>query len=458
MKKRLTGFLLPLMVLIVSGCAPQPGGVITPPSSTPPPPPISGSLVPTTAPPKTRTPTSSPPASQPTNTPTASWTVTPYAPPGALVAHIEIIPEMIWGQANGALLLGEFASGMVLLDLSTGTKIPVAPLEPSWNVYCFYLAPNRLQIACSAHHSEIASKTLILDNRGQIMQEVPWKDAWKSLVGWLNNEEIMYLAVPPPDYAPYQNLPTTLFNLVAEEETILLPDYPNISSFEPFGMQGPLAFTGASYSPNLNLVVYKSWDGAQKQTGVVLWDREHNREVVRIPDSYSSTYPQWHPAGDRVVVVGSENYPESEEGKPGLLKPIDEELFILSVLEQSRQVTHLGELFDNTTRIRSLGWSPDGQRIAFDLRVDSSECDDGCIGILEVETGLIELVNFPNYRTALPLDPTYSLVWSPDSRQLVLEVISGETNEHAIIVYDVERKVAFQVATQARIEGWLIYP
>lgn len=452
MKKQLAGFLLPLMVLIVSGCAPQPIGVITVPSIAPSLSPVSSSPIPTTVPPKTRTPM--PATAQPTNTPTASRTAAPPSPTAEMIDHIEIAPEMIWGQANGALLLlSDFTH--VLLDLSTGTRIPIAPLEPSWNVYCFYVAPNRLQIACSAH-SEISSKTLILDNTGQVTQEVPWKATWHILDGWLNNNVIMLSADPPPDYAPYQNLPTTLFNLATEEENILLPDYLDISIFEPFGMQGPLASTGTSYSPNLKLVVYKSWDG--EQTEIVLWDRENNREVVRIPESDDrSTYPQWHPAGDQVAVVGSEKFPEPGE-KPFLMKPRDSELYLLSVTDQARQVTHLGEVFDQITSIYSLGWSPDGQRIAFALRADGSECEGGCLGILDVETNVIELVNFPNYRVVHPLEPTYALVWSPDSCQLVLEVISVATNEHFIIVFDVEQKVAFQVATQARIDGWLIYP
>jgi uncharacterized protein with WD repeat len=75
-----------------------------------------------------------------------------------------------------------------------------------------------------------------------------------------------------------------------------------------------------------------------------------------------------------------------------------------------------------------------------------------------VDTGVAEIVNFPDYRVVYPHEPTYSLTWSPDSRQLVLEVISVETDQSSIIIFDVEQKLAFQVATQARIEGWLDHP
>lgn len=458
MKKLLTGFLLNLIVLIISGCAAQQSGAIMAPSVTPPLSTVSRTSTPTTAP--TKTPTFTVAATittYPTKTPAASLTANSTSSAVDLVDSVEIAPEMIWGQANGSLLLLDYSSDMdILLDLTTGTKIYIDPVDPLLT-YCDHVAPNRLQIACSTEAGDTSSMLLILDHLGQVTKEYPWQDTWHILAGWLNNDDIMLLADRPPGYDPYQNLPTTLLNLTEEEEITLLPDYPDINIFEPFNNQGPIASTGTSYSPNLKLVVYELWDGEQDAT--VLWDRENNIEVARIPQADEAPYPQWNSAGDLVVLVGGlESQQEFEEGSKSIYRPRDSELYILSVASKAQQITHLSEIFDNTTSIYSLGWSPDGQRIAFDLRVDSSECADGCIGILDVDTGVTEIVNFPNYRVGIALEPTYSLTWSPNSRQLLMRVISLVTNEDSIIIFDVEQKLAFQVTTQARIEGWLDHP
>lgn len=392
----------------------------------------------------------------PTITLTPTISPTPTSPPSGMFYNVEIASEMIWGQAEGTLLLLDYSIGWdVLLDLSTGVKTRVDPVQPL-RTHCHYVAPNRLQIACSSH-SDTSSKILILDHRGQITKEYLWKDTWRILEGWLNNDQIVLQSYIPPDYPAYQNIPTTLFNWVDEEETNLLPDYPGITSQVPFDNQGPFPYTGTIYSPNLKLVLYESLSEEGRTT--VLWNREKNQEVARVPRVNIAPFPQWHSAGDQVVVVGGQEYPELDK-KEHVWKTTYSDLFILSELGEVRQVTHLKEIFGEPTEIFSLGWSPDGKLIAFGLRADGSECASNCVGILEVNTGAIEFVAFSNYGVGFASQPTYALIWSPDSRQLLLRAISLATKEDyiRIIIFDVEQRLAYQVAINARIEGWLANP
>ncbi|MBN1454610.1 MAG: PD40 domain-containing protein [Anaerolineales bacterium] len=345
---------------------------------------------------------------------------------------------MAWGQADGSLLLLDYSTSEdILLDLTTGAKTPIDPIEPL--DYCAYVSPNRSRIACSAG-TGASAKLVILDHQGKIIKTYPWKDNWYFLDGWLNDGQVILTANPPADYEPYQNLPTTLFNIGGGNETVLLPDYPEINNLEPFNQQGPLAATATSYSPNLKLAVYEAFGEGGKD--LVLWDRQNNTEAARVQQADTAPYPQWNPAGDQVVVAGRSETRYTD-------------LFILSKSGGAQQVTDLREIIFHPTSIYTLGWSPDGKRIAFELTSDGRKCDQHCIGIFDVDSGEVEIFNFSEYRIGFSLAPNYALTWSPDSRYLLLPLISIETDEEPTVVFDVEQGLAYQVATNARIEGWL---
>ena len=66
------------------------------------------------------------------------------------------------------------------------------------------------------------------------------------------------------------------------------------------------------------------------------------------------------------------------------------------------------------------------------------------------------LFRFPEYGIASEYEPSFNLIWSPDSRQLLLELYSEAAQSSAIVVFEVEKETAFPVmTTDVRILGWM---
>ena len=394
--------------------------------------------------------------SEPTNPPASpalTATVTPIVAtatptwesplPDIEVKSIEVMTSSLEiGQAKGTFAYLDYSdSKQYLLNLATGEKTLLFA-QDRLSLYCGPVSPDRSRLACHA-----GDQLLLFDWQAQILDHFPWQEGWVYNAGWVNNTWLAFVTRPPQDYPNLLNVPTTLLNLTTQETRQIIPDYPNITVFEPFGNFGPLAFTGVSYGPDLELVVYEAYESGD--FAWVLWDRKAQQEKARIPQSEQYPYPQWSPDGQQVVVAGSdESYTRKQSAT---------ELYLLSRLNGVQKLTHLGDSFLNFTEIWGLGWSPDGKQIAFVLQSDQSACSlSGCIGVINVDTKKLNLFRFRQYGISFPDEPTYNLTWSPDGRQLLLELFSEVTQSTSITIFNFETETAFPViTTEVRILGWM---
>ncbi len=156
-----------------------------------------------------------------------------------------------------------------------------------------------------------------------------------------------------------------------------------------------------------------------------------------------------------MVVTGSnEGMRTAAEG----VKPRDTELFLMSRENGLEKITDLGASFQETTEIFATGWSPDGKRIAFKLFSEKSECAASCIGILDLATREVALYRFPGHIIGIVEDPVYGLTWSPDGRQLLLNSNPDAKETNSIIIFDIDKLAAYEVADNARSLGWMVAP
>jgi Tol biopolymer transport system component len=119
--------------------------------------------------------------------------------------------------------------------------------------------------------------------------------------------------------------------------------------------------------------------------------------------------PRWSPDGQQFVITKAETF------APG---PVDYELYSVSIDGQVTQLTRLATYYGET-HIPYYDWSPDGRHIAFWLATDPE--DKHSVNLAVLDTVTLVVTNFcitSHYKGNTPP----SLIWSPDSRQLVMEI------------------------------------
>ncbi len=421
---------------------PRPATLSTASTQTP-------SLTPT--PSSTPTLTSSP---QPSRTPTAAVTLL-ESQPIVDVQTIQIItPTAASGFALGKLVYYDRESiSNYIWDLASGERIKI--LSPGANdIYCVLVNPNRTRLVCVEGH-----KIYLLDDHGRLINYRQLDEDYYYTFGWVNNSLVSMIFRAPDDYPYYQlNLPTTLYNVYTGEISQIIPDFAPISNLEPLGgFSWGYSATGVGYNPDLALAFFQLLPENQH---MALWDRLSGKEIARVPLAEFVPIPQWSPDGQSLVVAGS----RKTRGEGGSQYS---ELFILSPDARSQIITHLEELFPITANmkpdlflpgiyIRSLGWSPNGSQIAFVFRTGQPVCRDGCFGVIDVHTLKLQLFRLNLFITTFMDFPLYRVEWSPDSRQLLLNAISKQSDQYKpILIFDLEKRIAYVVGRDISSNGWM---
>lgn len=271
------------------------------------------------------------------------------------------------------------------------------------------------------------------------------REGWgNTILGWLADSQRVFI-YPHIDPAELDFIPTDkviVFNLFTGEERLVEPSftYPKGSTFSGYHFnRGNYALMNAVYDPTLSRVVY-----LEDEETLVMWDMENQREIWRMVDPLiQGLSPVWSPDGSHVILVDwLGNYLDYEN--------TDE--FQLVIVSRDGQESRSPRIPYYSGLIPYFTWSPDGRFLSYYWR--SSENEDFRLFLYNVMTNDVLDVCL--------VHPTSGVVWSPDSRQFILNAdklsLSGEVkNSSRNLIIDVEQGIMMELPNiELYPEAWLI--
>jgi dipeptidyl aminopeptidase/acylaminoacyl peptidase len=232
---------------------------------------------------------------------------------------------------------------------------------------------------------------------------------------------------------------------------VLRAEYPQIFTDYPVPNWDQWGVT--VYDTSLTRVVY-AYDSLERfDAGFTLWDVPNKRALATVPATSLINTPRWSPDGSRFVVAANTG---TEAGW------LSFELYSAGRDGDVQRLTYLTEHYAKVF-IQNYTWSPDGRWIAFWLVADPEgvpfiEHGQAQLALLDTTTGQVTNTCLPGEHdaSAAPARVPPPL-WSPDSRQLVLENSTADGKSRVILV-DLASGVAAVIAENVRPEGWMLGP
>jgi hypothetical protein len=384
---------------------------------------------------------------QNTQTPvvTKSDSTSTASPYGNFICPQVITPQQVSDVASGRLFYIDYDDYEVkFLDLQTMTSTPLIPEGEEMESYA--LSPDAKWLVYKSVNVSTSKEQLILTNTNKDEENkttsLPWENDWDKVAYWLDNEQVaikMYNS--DKGYHYYRDL---LLNPFSGEKQVLTADFPN-QYITPY----LLDWNGAGhfiYNSTLTRVFYAG------EGNLIIWDVVNGKELARVPAFDLSTFhmqsPQWTLDGEKVLIAAPYN------GEPN-------ELFAVDQSGTVQKMTDLSSLHSYANRY---GWSPDNRYIAMFIMLSGNER----LAVLDTDTqkmdiycieGDTSLVTTFDYRGAnnYGIDPNVykAVVWSPDSRQLIMENrLSADSSR--IILVDVEKRDAYEILNNVNYQpvGW----
>jgi dipeptidyl aminopeptidase/acylaminoacyl peptidase len=279
-------------------------------------------------------------------------------------------------------------------------------------------------------------KTLeIISSSRQAHEKIDLDVNTAGLSRWLNNEQLIIMKGLEPTAAQ------VVINPFTKQQQELLLDLQDIYNNNPsltWRQQGIIIL-----DPTLTMVVY-----AGMPADVVLMDTTNNQVITRIsPVPIADSIPVWSPNGSQFVITNADiSDPQN----------LHYELFSISRFGLVSQLTNLAAYYQ-TTFILSYTWSPDGRYIAFWFENNTMPTDTVDLAVLDTST--LELKNYCLNSTYQGYNVPPSLFWSPDSRQMVVELSdqNGQATSRMILI-DILENWATQIAENLTPIGWMISP
>lgn len=257
---------------------------------------------------------------------------------------------------------------------------------------------------------------------------------------WLDNNHLL-VGLNVPNQNILGTLTVFVWDPFTGEKQVIKPDFPELydTQTHPFPSWG---YGVVVYNPSLTRALYFRSEDGLSGFQYVLWDMNKGESIASFPIYDVTIDPRWSPDGTKVAIV---DYKDQEE-----ISIIDDD-------GQLSQLTHIGDSY-KYVGIRNLYWSPDGNHIAFSLWSKLSDDDvktDAHIATLAVADATTGKVT----NTCIPIGANYGgnldMVWSPNGKQLVVKDESVD-NYNRLILVDIERGVAMQIAENMDPFGWMV--
>jgi len=350
---------------------------------------------------------------------------------------------------------GHYKPGTHLLNLATG-KTTTVEYEGGIVISSDRTLMADDSITLNQQQDRVLKHELIMaDATGRRLKVLPWKDEWQQMLGWLDNQHLL-LSLQEHRAAgkPYTLL---IFNPFDNQQQRLRPDFskfldiPGLTQLPYWDGQ-----YGVVYDPTLRWAIYPRFIGDdQKMYTYALWDVSKQKLIASLEEIFSADtgfndifpIPHWSPDGSQFVFSGLVDI----LNKDGKLDHVERDLYQVSHDGQVKQLTHLypyGGMLD------AINWSPNGRYLAGFLVLKDTSGHKPMI--TSIDTLTLDVMNYciPVFGSMQTAPQLSAPIWSPDGKQFLVSD-QGEAGHWRVILVDIEKNTATQIATDMEAVGWM---
>ena len=273
---------------------------------------------------------------------------------------------------------------------------------------------------------------IIFSPEGEEIAAYPYIEGADNATVWLDNQHLVVSKLLTPDnyYGPH--VPLLFLNPFTGERQEVPPLPAHLADMIP-----PPDATMFAYDPSLTYFVYPDVDFT------TVLENLQTKEILARFETVWESVPRWSPDGKRFLI---QTY-FWEGGKPsnGGLYSID--------LQGEMQLLLSGE--DADFERTSYYWSPDGRYIALWLITDADHDNRVTLGVLDTKT--LDVISYcieTEHTSKFP-PPIF---WSPNSKQLVMEVDEISGRAPRTVVVDIIEGWATEIADDMIPAGWMLAP
>ena len=287
------------------------------------------------------------------------------------------------------------------------------------------------------HQYEDAQHELrIITADGQLQSIPNWQSEWGWITDWPDEQKLLFA----PSVSVQDAGTIAVLNPVTGQHQILSPTFPSIEpssiSWYPF-TNIPLGI----YDPALDQVLYLNFE-----QGITLWDNL-SRDILWAMPGTPIYKPKWSPTGNHILFAKdtSDVYREPRF-----------EFFLVNREGELTQLTHFADAYPNLDiSLGDFSWSPNGQKVAFWLLVDTGEYYEEHLAILDIEPREVIETCLPGLKGG---GGALAPVWSPDGKMLAVEsaYFKGFGKEgRKVFLVDLEFQYAVQILEDVGPVGWM---